>query len=68
MLFSAEAAGTAKERETLSFSTALSAPYVTGSMAWKSVSPGLGVIWAADSGCSSSSGAFVVVHRIADLI
>lgn len=43
------AAGTAKERETLSFLTTLSAPYVTGSLACKAASSGLGVISAADS-------------------
>lgn len=33
MFFSGEVAGTAKERETLSFLTTLSAPYVAGSFA-----------------------------------
>lgn len=42
--------------------------YVTGGFVYKSVSPGLGVICAADSWYSSGGGRSVVVHRIADLI
>lgn len=49
MFFSGEVAWTAKERERLSFLSTFSAPYVTGSLAYQSVSPGLGVICAADS-------------------
>lgn len=47
VFFSGEAAGTAKERST--FFLNYFAPYMTGSFTYKSVSPGLGVICAADS-------------------